>query len=328
MVKSFSARCASEITRLRHVRHGRPLTAKGSAARSDGSGSTTSSYSAKDTFGLCCPVTSNTTIRPGRTSPWARTHRLRDLSRQSDASSRSRFSAISTIATRESEFAVRTAAASASARLRRLMAPLRRERGKRALSPALQGGGSFGAFTWGVLDRLLEGEPALDMVSGISAGAVNAVLLAAGLAEGGAKGGASGSSASGATSARSAAGPSGTGRVRHRCHRARTPGAHAVAPPVQPPWPQSAARDSGGGGRFRAPARGLAHRPADRRHAGEGRQAAPLPHPRGHARGGCEKPRKGGRTQSRQCFGLMRVPEQFAGPGACAMQGQGGLSSW
>ncbi len=52
------------------------------------------------------------------------------------------------------------------------------------LSLALQGGGSFGAYTWGVLDRLLE-EPELgfDMVSGTSAGAVNAALLAAGLAE-------------------------------------------------------------------------------------------------------------------------------------------------
>lgn len=54
------------------------------------------------------------------------------------------------------------------------------------LSLALQGGGSFGAFTWGVLDRLLE-EPNVqfDTVSGTSAGAINAVLLAAGLAEGG-----------------------------------------------------------------------------------------------------------------------------------------------
>lgn len=54
------------------------------------------------------------------------------------------------------------------------------------LSLALQGGGSFGAFTAGVLDRLLE-EPELsfDTVSGASAGAINAVLLAAGLAEGG-----------------------------------------------------------------------------------------------------------------------------------------------
>ncbi|QXX75092.1 hypothetical protein MHY1_01910 [Methylovirgula sp. HY1] len=54
------------------------------------------------------------------------------------------------------------------------------------LSLGLQGGGSFGAFTSGVLDRLLE-EPDIrfDTISGASAGAINAVLLAAGLAEGG-----------------------------------------------------------------------------------------------------------------------------------------------
>ena len=55
----------------------------------------------------------------------------------------------------------------------------------RFLSLALQGGGSFGAFTWGVLDRLLEEQVSLDAVSGASAGAINAVLLASGLAEGG-----------------------------------------------------------------------------------------------------------------------------------------------
>jgi NTE family protein len=51
---------------------------------------------------------------------------------------------------------------------------------------ALEGGGAHGAFTWGVLDRLLE-EEAIDVgwISGTSAGAVNAVALAAGLAEGG-----------------------------------------------------------------------------------------------------------------------------------------------
>jgi NTE family protein len=51
---------------------------------------------------------------------------------------------------------------------------------------ALQGGGSHGAFTWGVLDRLLE-EPDLliDGASGTSAGALNAAVLATGLAEGG-----------------------------------------------------------------------------------------------------------------------------------------------
>jgi NTE family protein len=57
---------------------------------------------------------------------------------------------------------------------------------RRSLSLALQGGGSFGAFTWGVLDRLLEKDRiAFDTISGASAGAVNAVLLASGLAEGG-----------------------------------------------------------------------------------------------------------------------------------------------
>ena len=52
---------------------------------------------------------------------------------------------------------------------------------------ALQGGGSHGAFTWGVLDRLLE-EPRLqiDAISGTSAGAMNAAVLADGWAAGGA----------------------------------------------------------------------------------------------------------------------------------------------
>jgi NTE family protein len=51
---------------------------------------------------------------------------------------------------------------------------------------ALQGGGSHGAFTWGVLDRLME-EPWLriDGISGTSAGAMNGVVLAAGFTEGG-----------------------------------------------------------------------------------------------------------------------------------------------
>jgi len=54
---------------------------------------------------------------------------------------------------------------------------------------ALQGGGAHGAFTWGVLDRLLE-EPWLriDGVSGTSAGAMNAAVLACGHAGGGAQG--------------------------------------------------------------------------------------------------------------------------------------------
>jgi len=54
---------------------------------------------------------------------------------------------------------------------------------------ALQGGGSHGAFTWGVLDRLLE-EPWLriDGISGTSAGAMNAAVLVDGYAKGGADG--------------------------------------------------------------------------------------------------------------------------------------------
>lgn len=51
---------------------------------------------------------------------------------------------------------------------------------------ALQGGGSHGAFTWGVLDRLLEEERVeIDAISGASAGAMNAVVLASGLIAGG-----------------------------------------------------------------------------------------------------------------------------------------------
>jgi NTE family protein len=50
---------------------------------------------------------------------------------------------------------------------------------------ALQGGGAHGAFTWGVLDQLLaDGRLAIDSISGASAGAVNAVMLADGLARG------------------------------------------------------------------------------------------------------------------------------------------------
>ena len=54
---------------------------------------------------------------------------------------------------------------------------------------ALQGGGSHGAFTWGVLDRLLEEEALhFEGITGTSAGAVNAVVLADGLAAGGREG--------------------------------------------------------------------------------------------------------------------------------------------
>jgi NTE family protein len=61
--------------------------------------------------------------------------------------------------------------------------------GRKIVNLALQGGGSHGAFTWGVLDRLLE-ESRLEFegVTGTSAGAVNAVVFADGLAAGGHEG--------------------------------------------------------------------------------------------------------------------------------------------
>ncbi len=56
----------------------------------------------------------------------------------------------------------------------------------RLLNLALQGGGAHGAFTWGVLDALLEdGRVAFDGLSGTSAGAMNAVVLAQGWMAGG-----------------------------------------------------------------------------------------------------------------------------------------------
>jgi NTE family protein len=54
------------------------------------------------------------------------------------------------------------------------------------LNLALQGGGAHGAFTWGVLDRLLD-DPGIEIgcISGTSAGAMNGAALATGLARGG-----------------------------------------------------------------------------------------------------------------------------------------------
>ena len=70
-------------------------------------------------------------------------------------------------------------------RTKRKSAP-RTASGKLPIDLALQGGGSHGAFTWGVLDRLLQ-EDWLEIaaISGTSAGAMNAVALAAGLMDGG-----------------------------------------------------------------------------------------------------------------------------------------------
>jgi NTE family protein len=61
----------------------------------------------------------------------------------------------------------------------------------RPISLGLQGGGAYGAFTWGVLDRLLDEERLpFDGISGTSAGAINAVVVADGMARGGGREGA------------------------------------------------------------------------------------------------------------------------------------------
>lgn len=69
--------------------------------------------------------------------------------------------------------------------VRRLRGRLGRVLGRPCLALALQGGGSHGAFTWGVLDRLLETNCRIVGVSGASAGALNAAALVAGLVTGG-----------------------------------------------------------------------------------------------------------------------------------------------
>jgi NTE family protein len=58
--------------------------------------------------------------------------------------------------------------------------------GKKKINLALQGGGAHGAFTWGVLDELLNDERIeIEGMSGTSAGAINAIMVADGLARGG-----------------------------------------------------------------------------------------------------------------------------------------------
>ncbi len=61
--------------------------------------------------------------------------------------------------------------------------------GLKSINLALQGGGAHGAFTWGVLDRLVEEEKlGFDGISATSAGAMNAAVFAYGLSEGGREG--------------------------------------------------------------------------------------------------------------------------------------------
>jgi predicted acylesterase/phospholipase RssA len=57
---------------------------------------------------------------------------------------------------------------------------------EKSLSLALPGGGAHGAFTWGVLDAILEdGRLAIEAITGASAGSMNAVVLAEGWMKGG-----------------------------------------------------------------------------------------------------------------------------------------------
>ncbi|MBB4039228.1 NTE family protein [Microvirga flocculans] len=63
---------------------------------------------------------------------------------------------------------------------------LRCPNSEKAVSLALQGGGAHGAFTWGVLDYLLEdGRLAIEAITGASAGSMNAVVLFEGWLDGG-----------------------------------------------------------------------------------------------------------------------------------------------
>ena len=59
---------------------------------------------------------------------------------------------------------------------------------KKKVNLALQGGGAHGAFTWGVIDRLLEENIEIDGIVGTSAGAMNAVSVLQGLIEDGNEG--------------------------------------------------------------------------------------------------------------------------------------------
>ena len=79
--------------------------------------------------------------------------------------------------------------AAMSAQPRSRKSPTRSRLKAIAIDFALQGGGAHGAFAWGVLDRALqESRLQVDGVSGTSAGAMNAAVLADGYAEGGPEG--------------------------------------------------------------------------------------------------------------------------------------------
>ena len=60
---------------------------------------------------------------------------------------------------------------------------------KKPVCLALQGGGAYGAYSWGILDKILEDDRLeIDAISATSAGSVNAVILANGFIKGGNEG--------------------------------------------------------------------------------------------------------------------------------------------
>ena len=60
-----------------------------------------------------------------------------------------------------------------------IAAPVSQTRDSRKINLALQGGGTHGAFTWGVMERLLDEDwLEFDGISGTSAGAINAAVFA------------------------------------------------------------------------------------------------------------------------------------------------------
>jgi len=79
-------------------------------------------------------------------------------------------------------------AATRAHRSRPVVGRSRPKRARKRINLALQGGGAHGAFTWGVLDQILaDGRLEIEGIAGTSAGAVNAALVADGLARGGAE---------------------------------------------------------------------------------------------------------------------------------------------
>jgi NTE family protein len=98
-----------------------------------------------------------------------------------------------TDAPKEKDAAPETARRGVSRRLRAIADRVRgrgeHQAGTKTVNLGLQGGGAHGAFTWGVLDALLQDERLdFEAISGTSAGAMNAVVLADGLMRDGAEG--------------------------------------------------------------------------------------------------------------------------------------------